>query len=272
MGDFAQGSRDLTKLYNEAVKLSPSGKVRLIHIDAQDVEPGDGAIGAGHHFFHYHFVPHTPEEIAAANGDESKLGPKPIMFGGKRYDFWPSGIANMEITTGQAAEPTLQVMDINGEITRLCLNHSNLLGAKVEIIETFACFLDGQPDADPSQYQIETWYIDNVPTRSPGTVVAFGLSSPADLEGQVVPRRQIMNICTWAIEGKYGSGDGCTWDRSKPGIIYYDENGAIVANVVNDKCGGCLSDCQKRFGQGYADPKAAPLDYGGFPGSYLQGL
>ena len=73
----------MNKLYREATRFDPSGRVRLIHIDAQDVEPGDGAIGAGHHYFHYCFIPHTAEDIAAAGGDEDKLKPKSIFFGGQ---------------------------------------------------------------------------------------------------------------------------------------------------------------------------------------------
>lgn len=269
MSDFIVNGRDLVKLYNEAVKLTPSGRVRLIHVNAQDVEPGDGAIGGGHHYFHYHAVPHTAAEIAAANGDETKLGPKALFFGGQQYDFWPCGLSDLALDTEQSPTPTLQVYDINAIITRLCMNHADLIGATVEIIDTFANFLDGGADADATQYQQQTFFINAVTGRQPNKIVMFQLTSPADLNGQYAPRRQIINICTWAIEGKYGSGDGCTWDRTRPGILYYDENGNPVTDIAHDRCGGCLSDCKKRFGQGYTEPDKAPLDYGGFPGAHL---
>lgn len=261
----------LNKLYQEATRFDPSGRVRLIHIDAQDVDPGDGAIGAGHHYFHYCFVPHTPEEIEAAGGDESKLGPKQIMFGGQAYDFWPYEISGLSLSTGQPSEPQFTIADINGIITRLSLNHDQLLGSKVEIIDTFAKFLDDGADPDPEQKQIQTFYIDAQTGRNPGRTITFVLTSPADLEGQVVPRRQILNMCEWALNGKYASGDGCTWNLAKPGIKYYDERGNEVVAMTMDRCGGCLTDCYLRFGQGLANPKSADLDFGGFPGSRLIG-
>lgn len=42
-----------------------------------------------------------------------------------------------------------------------------------------------------------------------------------------------------------------------------------VSDPSLDVCGGCLSDCRKRFGAGLADPDAAILDFGGFPATVL---
>lgn len=416
MSDFIYGSRDLNKLYQEATRLNPRGPVRLIHVNAQDVEPGDGAIGAGHHYFHYNFIPHTKDDLYAAanilmpkddvrtkgqvtrmtkavnpntvtytstaadpnflypvnfNGakyqkvaievqwlvtppdglyqlywstpnhpigpsyiksgtrasvatrlesnwyrlefdlsdnadwtsstitnlrfdlwqeavgsvvvrkieflnkdqrdyDPAKLGPKSLSFGGQVYDFWPFEITGLALDTEQSPEPQFSLVDIDGLITRLCLNHRNLVGATVEIIDTFANFLDNGSTPDPDQYMRESWIIDNVPARTPGTVISFGLASPASLETAEAPRRQILNICTWQLDGRYGSGVGCSWDRAKPGIKYYDAKGNEVDDVSKDACGGCLADCRKRFGQGLPDPNAAILDFGGFPGAHLQ--
>ncbi|QBQ80532.1 hypothetical protein WF5505_00032 [Escherichia phage vB_EcoS_WF5505] len=257
----------MNKLYREATRFDPSGRVRLIHIDAQDVEPGDGAIGAGHHYFHYCFIPHTAEDIAAAGGDEGKLKPKSIFFGGQEFEFWPFDLSGLNFSTSTAAEPQLTIVDIGGIITRLSLNHDQLLGAKVEIIDTFAKFLDNgrsRPDSET----VQEFYIDSQVGRNPGKQITFALSSPADMEGQVVPRRQIMNMCEWALNGSMPAGRVHV-EPAQPGIKYYDERGNEVIAMEMDRCGGCLSDCYLRFGQGLADPKAAVLDYGGFPGSRL---
>lgn len=259
----------LSKLYQEATRFDPSGRVRLIHIDAQDIDPGDGAIGAGHHYFHYCFVPHTAAEIAAAGGDESQLAPKPIMFDGQAYEFWPFEVTGISLSTGQAAEPQLNISDLGGVITRMSMNHEQLLGSKVEIIDTMAKFLDAGADPDPSQKQVQTYYIDAQTGRNPGRTITFALSSPADFEGVVIPRRQIMGMCEWAITGKYASGDGCTWNLAAPGIKYYDDRGNEVITMTMDRCGGTMSDCYLRFGQGHDNPKSATLDFGGFPGSRL---
>ena len=412
----------LNKLYREATRFDPTGRVRLVHVDAQDIEPGDGAIGGGHHYFHYNFIPHDERDIYAAtnqvtsiatlaaaqlnrmtavnNGnsvtftstaedasfvipvnvpggtfthiriearwvtppaaqdtgyqvyyttpnhgqsaqfykagarnnaatdigggwvafdidmtvltaggsdwvssqiqtvrfdmwanatgalevraidfmnrdqnavDEGKLGPKSIFFGGQQYDFWPFEVSGLGMSTGQPAEPSFNVADIGGVITRLSLNHEQLLGAKVEIIDTFAKFLDNGSEPDPEQKMVQTFYIDSQPGRNPGKTVTFTLVSPTDLEGMVVPRRQIMNMCEWAMTGKYASGDGCTWNLLAPGIKYYDDRGNEVIAMEQDRCGGYMTDCLLRFGQGHDNPKSADLDYGGFPGSQLIG-
>lgn len=258
---------DPLKFLAEAQKLTPSGKVRLIHINAQDIEPGDGAIGAGHHYFHYHEVMHTAAEIDAAHGAD--LRPKSLHFGGQEYEFWPAHVTGIDLSTEQSASPALAVGDIGGLITRLCLNHSDLLGATVEIIDTYAVFLDGQPGADGAQKQVQTYYIDSKAQENPGEVVSWTLSSPADLEGMQIPRRQIMTICAWQMDGLYGSGEGCTWNKLRPGNKYYDADGNEVQDITKDVCGGLCSDCQKRFGQLVKDPKAAVLDFGGFMGANL---
>ncbi len=82
--------------------LSPSGRIRLLEVDASE-------FGAGVHRFHYSPFPHTPAEIIAAGGDEDKLGPKPIYFGGVMYDFWPFQLTDMAMSTDQAAQPKLEV-------------------------------------------------------------------------------------------------------------------------------------------------------------------
>jgi hypothetical protein len=61
----------MTALIDTAAMLAPGGRVRLVEVDASE-------FSGGIHRFHYTF-PHTPAEIDAANGDEAKLGPKPIF-------------------------------------------------------------------------------------------------------------------------------------------------------------------------------------------------
>ncbi|SAD97206.1 phage minor tail protein L [Enterobacter hormaechei] len=97
-------------LVDQAAMLAPGGRVRLVEVDASE-------FSGGIHRFHYAPFPHTPEEIDAANGDEEKLGPKPIVFGGNTYDFWPFQVSGLELSTDQAAEPSLSVSNLDGHIT-----------------------------------------------------------------------------------------------------------------------------------------------------------
>lgn len=254
----------MTALIDTAAMLAPGGKVRLVEVDASE-------FSGGIHRFHYSPFPHTPREIDEAQGDESKLGPKPVVFDGKVYDFWPFQLTGLALSTDQAAEPSLSVSNLDGHITALCLQFKDMVNAKVSIIETYTVYLDAvnfpgriNPTADPTMFTLQTFWLDTK-TSEDDEVVTWGLSSPADLQGLVIPTRQITSLCEWALRGQYRSGDGCTYN----GTAYFDANGNPVSDPALDFCGGCFSDCRKRFGAGLEEPQSAILDFGGFPATVL---
>lgn len=254
----------MTALIDTAAMLAPGGKVRLVEVDASE-------FSGGIHRFHYSPFPHTPREIDEAQDDESKLGPKPVVFDGEVYDFWPFQLTGLALSTDQAAEPSLSVSNLDGHISALCLQFKDMVNAKVSIIDTYTVYLDAvnfpdhvNPTADPTMFTLQTFWLDTK-TSEDDEVVTWALSSPADLQGQVIPTRQITSLCEWALRGQYRSGDGCTYN----GTAYFDAKGNPVADPALDVCGGCLSDCRKRFGAGLAEPNAAILDFGGFPATVL---
>lgn len=250
-------------LVNEAASLSPSGRIQLIKVDGSE-------FGAGIHLLHYSPFPHTPAEIIAANGDEDKLGPKPIIFGGESYEFWPFDVDGIDFDTEQSASPTLSLSNLDGVVTALTLQFKNMLNAQVSIIDTYVNFLDaanfpnGNPNADPTMFNVQTFWLDTKSGANDEQVV-WTMTSPADLQGLVIPTRTITGICEWMLRDQYRSGDGCTYN----GTAYFDVKGNPVSDPALDVCGGCLSDCRKRFGAGLADPNSAPLDFGAFPGANL---
>lgn len=254
----------MTALIDTAAMLAPGGRVRLVEVDASE-------FSGGIHRFHYSPFPHSPAEIYAANGDEAKLGPKPIIWDGKTFDFWPFQISDLALSTDQAAEPKLSVSNLDGHITALCLQFKDMVNAKVSIIDTYAVYLDAanfpggiNHTADSTMYTLQTFWLD-MKTSEDDEVVSWTLTSPADLQNMVIPTRQITSLCEWALRGQYRSGDGCTYN----GTAYFDTKGNSVADPALDVCGGCLSDCRKRFGAGLAEPNAAILDFGGFPATVL---
>ncbi|BBQ83454.1 phage minor tail protein L [Klebsiella sp. WP3-W18-ESBL-02] len=251
-------------LIDLAASLAPGGRVRLVEVDGSE-------FSAGIHRFHYSPFPHTPEEIDAAGGEEDKLGPKPIIWNGDAYDFWPFQVADLELSTDQAAEPSLTVSNLDGTISALCLQFKDMVNAKVTIIDTYAIYLDADnypggvnATADPTMFTAQTFWLDTKSAEDDETVT-WTLSSPADLQNMLIPTRQITSLCEWALRGQYRSGDGCTYN----GTAYFDAKGNAVADPALDDCGGCLSDCRKRFGANMADPNAAILDFGGYPSSVL---
>lgn len=246
-------------LNSDYQKLEPGNTVRLFEVDGS-------AFGLDEVLrFHAYNLSHTPEEITAAGGDDAKLAAKSIWWQGKEYGAWPCQIEGLEMaTSGSTAQPTLTLANLNGSITALCLRFEDMAQAKVTIHDTLAHYLDannfpeGNPTADPEQEKKQVYYIDRKSLENDETV-EFELASPADLRGLQIPTRQIHSLCTWCSRGWYRTGKGCDY----VGTRYFDENGQPVDDPSQDKCGGLLSDCQKRHGENN------PVPLGGFPGAAL---
>ncbi|WP_313021516.1 phage minor tail protein L [Atlantibacter hermannii] len=240
-------------------KLEPGDTVRLFSVDGT-------AFGVGEVMrFHSHSIPHSEAEILAAGGDESKLAAKSIWWQGQEYKAWPCEIEGTEKSTGgESAQPVLRVANLDGSVTALCLAYDDMLQAKVSIHDTLAQYLDarnfpgGNPTADASQEKIQVWYID-AKTSETSEVVEFALSSPMDLQGLMIPTRQLHSLCTWCIRNKYRTGDGCDY----AGTRYFDKNNNPVDDPSRDECNGTLTACKLRFGEGNE------LPFGGFPGTSL---
>ena len=246
-------------LNSDYQKLEPGNAVRLFSVDGT-------AFGTGEVLrFHSHNVPHTEAEIVAAGGDELKLLAKSIWWQGQEFKAWPCQIEGLEASTsGGSAQPKLSVANLDGSITALCLAYDDLLQAKVTIHDTLAQYLDarnfpgGNPTADGTQEKQQVWYID-AKTSETSEVVEFALSSPMDLQGLMIPTRQLHSLCTWCIRNKYRTGDGCDY----AGTRYFDKNNNPVDDPSRDECNGTLTACKLRFGEGNE------LPFGGFPGTSL---
>ncbi|EPS1205479.1 TPA: phage minor tail protein L [Serratia marcescens] len=232
--------------------LEPGAPITLIEVDCTAFD-GDVL------YFHNYEIPYTADELLAA-GDVDSLPAKPIYWQGIRYDAWPAQVTGLEKSSeGTSPRPKLAVANLDYSITRLCETFHDLLLAKVTVHNTFAEFLDaknfpaGNPNADPEKEQIDTWYIDTK-TLENDTSVEFALASPADVQGQKLPNRQMTSRCTWCMRGDYRKAD-CGYT----GTNYFDKDGNPVDNPALDECGGTVASCKLRFG------KDAELPFGGFP-------
>lgn len=247
-------------LNSDYQKLEPGNTVRVIEVDGT-------AFGVDEVLrFHNYNIPHSPAEISAAGGDESKLPAKSVWWQGVEYSAWPYQIEGLEkSTSGSSASPKLTVANISSTITALCLAYDDMLQAKVTIHDTLADYLDarnfveGNPSANPAEEKLQVWYIDAKTNEVAGESVEFTLSSPMDLQGLMIPTRQLHSLCNWCIRGKYRSGDGCDY----AGTGYFDKNNKPVTDPSLDECNGTLTACKLRFGEN------EQLSFGGFPGTSL---
>lgn len=118
---------------------------------------------------------------------------------------------------------------------------------------------DRHPTADPNEhFPDEIWFIERKVAETK-EMVEFELATAIDLNGEVLPGRQIMsNVCTWLLRGGY-RGPYCSYT----GSAYFDINDNPVDDPGQDVCAGLVRSCKRRFGENNE------LPYGGFPAAGL---
>ncbi len=185
-----------------------------------------------------------------------------IWWQGNEYTAWPIQASGFSKTSeGQQPIPKLSVGNVDGSISSLCILMDDLVGAKMVRHITLGQYLDarnfasGNPTADPSQeFPIEVWFIEQK-TAETNEVVEFELASALDLQGQMLPRRQIIaNMCSFTYKGPY-----CNYT----GSAKFDGNDNPVTDPALDTCSKRLSGCKLRFGA------TEVLNFGGFPAAAL---
>lgn len=217
-------------------KLAPGKLVELFELDAT-------AIGGTAYRFH-----------AGTNELQSS-----VVWQGNVYTPYPVDATGFEWSgRGTLPRPKVRVANIFGLISALCLEHDDLVGAKLTRKRTFVKYLDavnftaGNPNADPNAgFADEVWFIERKAGENK-IFAEFELSTSFDVQGIKIPRRQtIQNVCPW----KYKSAE-CSY---VPGAMFTDADVA-TGNPALDKCGKRLTSCKLRFGT------YAQLPHGGFPG------
>ena len=221
-------------------QVSPSAVIELFELDLS-------LFGEGPVRFH-----------AGTNGLAKK-----IIWQGKIYDPFPIEVEGFEMNAnGQSPRPRLRVANLTGSITALMLSYQDLVGARITRKRTLAKYLDAanfpnsqNPSADPTAaFADDVFYIDRK-SRETVEAVEFELAASFDLEGVMLPRRQIVqNVCPWRYRGP---------ECGYTGKGMFDGNDQPVKSASQDVCGKRLSSCQRRFGQ------FAELPYGGFPAASL---
>ena len=267
-------------LNSDLQKLSVTGRVTLYELDATK-------LGAGIFRWHGHMSyedwqylfkfanksEFTDAGYRITNTGTGDVVRRDIIWQGNVYEPLPIKSDGLEVRgDGKASMPTLNisanredaqgVMQI-GFIRALCLQYHDLAGAKLTVINTLAQYLDatnfgdGNPQADPNEYRKQVWYCEQK-TGENALSVTFELSNPVDFEGSRIPSREITSYCHWALHGRYRQSECGFMGRAR-----FTEDGTPTDNPELDRCGGRLSDCRIRFGEGNT------LRHGGFASSSL---
>jgi len=165
--------------------------------------------------------------------------------------------------TGQGAIPRPQVTlpNIGGFAESYLHSYGDLLGCRVTRRRVYRRFLDGQVEADPTDYfGPDIWYIDRVALRTP-EVVVLELASPFDIQGKMLPGRQVIrDVCTrtyrtW-IPGQGFILGNCPYN----GPNFWKADGTPTGDPAEDDCGRRThADCTLRFPD-------QPLPTWAFPG------
>ena len=197
------------------------------------------------------------------NAEEDR-GAFVVSLGGQVYSPWPVEFSGVKHTLkGTSARPTLSISNFGRFFDSLMRDNNNLEGAKLTETRVFETFLDGKPNADPSQtFRPDVFYLDRM-TLHNQTQIAWECSNPLDFGNKKIPARVMTaDYCGWIYrhyEGGVFSYNNTANACPYTGTQSYDEFGNPVADA-NDKASKRLDTCCKpRFGENN------PLPFGGFP-------
>lgn len=215
--------------------LNPGGLVTLYTLDATEIG-GDIAR------FHQH---HEAQ----------------IVWQGNTFVAFPVEAEGFGRTSDQQPTPRLRVGNVKGQITALCQEFDDLVGAVVLRQRVFVKYLDAVnfPGGNPSanlleEFPVERWIIERKSAENP-RFVEFELASALDFNGVKLPRRQIVaNQCTFQYRQ-----EGCAY-IGPPVATAMD---LPTSDPLLDKCGRRLSSCKLR------EWPDAVLNFGGQPAAGL---
>lgn len=185
----------------------------------------------------------------------------PVVWQGETYQPFPINATGFEVTgRGVLPRPRLLVANVTSLIGAICRELQDLIGARVVRKRTFVKYLDAvnfpggvNPTADPTIYLPDVVWFVHRKVSEQKIAVEFELAAPFDVQGVMLPRRQVIqNMCPWLYRGA---------ECGYAGGPVADVNDSPTSDLAVDRCGKRLASCQLRF------PSPVELPYGGFPGA-----
>lgn len=198
-------------------------------------------------------LPSPPSTMFMYPGVKANYGD--IVFNGDTYSPFPVEVTGLSKSAdGPLPQPVMSISNIGGFISQQMQLYNDFIGAKVIRYQTFAKYLDGEPEADPNAKVTEIYFVEQKKAENPKTV-QIKLASAVDVMNAKLPSRIMLpNTCLW----QYKDDVNCPWPGTDPNY-YFDASDEPVVNQEDDVCGKSLTSCRRRFchwnGTKYLDPK-----------------
>lgn len=184
-----------------------------------------------------------------------------IVWQGQTYTAIPIEVEGFEVSGTTFPRPKLKLANINGVFSTMTSQMKDLVGCKVTRKRTTSRYLDavnftsGNPTANPLEaYPDDVFYIVRKTAENRMTI-EFELGSSLDLNGVMVPKRQVIaGVCPWVYRSEecgYTGGAVAT---------QYDQP---TTDISKDKCSHKVTGCKLRYGEN------GDLRFGGMPGAGL---
>lgn len=176
--------------------------------------------------------------------------PTRVSFNGIEYEPYPIEAEGFEWRgKGPAPRPRIRVSNIDNIAGSLIVGYSDLVGASLTRLRTFARFLDGGPNADGNAFiEPDIWYVERKVTHNP-QMIEWELSSVLDQQGKMLPGRQCLRDACTQVYREWNPATG-TFDYTGvtcpyTGGAFFTEDG-IPTSPDRDRCGRRLQDCKLR--------------------------
>lgn len=173
---------------------------------------------------------------------------QPIVWQGETYTAMAIEAEGFEVTgTGKLPRPTIRAANIGGALGAYLRTMADGLGAKVTRRRTLGRYLDaanfpdGNPYADPNTaFPDEMFFVSRKALENP-IFIELELAVPFDVEGVVLPRRQVIaGTCQWVYRSP---------ECGYTGPPVQDIDGNPTDDPAHDACRKTLPACRARFGE-----------------------
>lgn len=201
---------------------------------------------------------------------QGALGDAPVSFGGQEYAPIDIQMSDFEVNAGGSLpQPKLRIKNTDNTVQGMVNAFGDLAGCEIRRVRTFARFLDGQPDEDPTSYiGPDVFRVERLAEDLPSHI-EWELSAAIDQEGKMLPGGLVLrDTCVhryriYDPSSPKAALDGFVYPTINPcpytGAPCFTASGQATT-AAQDRCGRKVSDCELRFGIGN------PLPFGGFPG------